>query len=181
MAELEIHHHEGGHGHGHDPHDPMGQKVGILVAIFAVGVALVTIKAHRSHTESVMMKSMENDKWAYYQSKKIKLHTCEVGRDVITLVAPKGEATDKKIEEYKQSIERYEKESDSEKEKAQKLGEQVEDIEKRAFKFDLGEGLLEIALVMSSLYFIAKKSLFPIVGTLAGIAGAAMAIYGLIM
>ena len=40
MAELEIHHHEEG-GHGHDP---LGQKVGILVAIFAVCVALVTIK-----------------------------------------------------------------------------------------------------------------------------------------
>src|ERR1017187_5467286 len=42
MAELEIHH-EGEHGS-----DPMGQKVGILAAVLAVGLALVSISSHRT-------------------------------------------------------------------------------------------------------------------------------------
>ena len=176
MAELEIHHHEGGHGE-----DPMGKKVGILVAIFAVGVAVVTILAHRAHTESVMKKSDENDKWAYFQSKKIKLHTSQLGQNLLTLTAPKSEAADKAIEGYKNDVEKYEKESKKLEEEGNELKKEVDKIEERAVKFDLGEGLLEIALVMSSLYFIAKKMLFPQIGIVAGLAGAAFAIYGLML
>ena len=175
MAELEIHHHEGGHGH-----DPLGQKVGILVAIFAVGVALVTIKAHRSHTESVMTKAEENDTWAYYQAKSIKMNVSELGRNMVTLAAPKNEESAKVIETYSKSIEKYKEETEDLKKEGNALKEKVKVIEAHALFFDLGEGLLEIALVMSSLYFIAKKSIFPIMGTLAGLAGAAIAIYGLI-
>jgi len=176
MAELEIHHHEEGHGH-----DPMGKKVGILVAIFAVGVALVTIRAHRAHTEAVMTRTEENDTWSYFQAKKIRLHVSEIGRDLAVLTGPKGEATDKLVEKYKGEIEKYETDAKKQEEKGNELGAEVKHIEKQAEKFDLGEGLLEIALVMSSLYFIAKKSLFPIIGTLAGLAGAALAIYGLMI
>jgi hypothetical protein len=176
MAELEIHHHEGGHGD-----DPLGKKVGVLAAVFAVLLAITTILSHRAHTESVMKKSTENDTWAYFQSKKIKLHMMQVGRDVITLTAPKNEATTKTLEEYETNIKKYEKDSDALNEKATKIGEDVESIERRAIKFDLGEGLLEIALVMSSLYFIAKKKLFPTIGVLAGLAGLAFAAYGLML
>ena len=40
--------------------------------------------------------------------------------------------------------------------------EESEAAERRALHYDLGEGLLEIALVLSSLYFIARKMLFPV-------------------
>ena len=42
----------------------------------------------------------------------------------------------------------------------------------------MGEGLLEIALVLSSLYFIARKMLFPVVGLIAGLAGLGVAAVG---
>ena len=44
----------------------------------------------------------------------------------------------------------------------------------------LGEGLLEIALVLSSLYFISRKKMFPVIGVVAGIAGVAIAVTGLL-
>ena len=36
--------------------------------------------------------------------------------------------------------------------------------ERRALRFDIGEGLLELGLVLSSLYFLARKNFFPIFG-----------------
>jgi hypothetical protein len=48
-------------------------------------------------------------------------------------------------------------------------------------RFDFGEGLLEIALVLSSLYFISRKMLFPVIGIVAGIAGAVMAASALLL
>ena len=126
-----------------------------------------------------MTKANENDEWSYYQSKKLKLHNAELGLTLIETLGTKGDAkTDKALEKFAKDKEKYEKDSKEVEEQANKLKEEVEVVEKKAFRFDLGEGLLEIALVMSSLYFIAKKKLFPIVGVIAGIAGAIAAIAG---
>src|SRR4051794_8164086 len=72
MAELEIHH------EGHIA-DPMGQKVGVLAAVLAVGLAVVTINSHRTHTEAIIRKSESNDEWQHYQSSRLKYHNLELG------------------------------------------------------------------------------------------------------
>jgi hypothetical protein len=45
-------------------------------------------------------------------------------------------------------------------------------------RFDFGEGLLEIGLVLTSLYFIARSKLFPAVGVISAVLGLASAISG---
>ena len=52
MAELEIHHEE-----GEKHHDPLGQRVGIMAAVLAVLLAVVTIASHRTHTEAIIARS----------------------------------------------------------------------------------------------------------------------------
>ena len=66
MAELEIH-----HEHEHDA-DPLGRKVGVMAAVLAVLLAVVTIASHRTHTAAIIHKSGSNDQWAYYQATRIK-------------------------------------------------------------------------------------------------------------
>jgi hypothetical protein len=41
--------------------------------------------------------------------------------------------------------------------------------------------LLEIALVVTSLYFISHKKMFPVIGVMAGIAGVALALAGMLV
>src|SRR5215813_7179844 len=150
MAELEIHHeHEGAE-------DPAGKKIGILASALAVLLAVVTIESHRSHTEAILQTAKASDQWNFYQSKKMKAHKLEVGRDVLGALGGHAE-NDKKIEKYSKEIERYEKESDTASEDAHKLEENAEKAEYRAMRFDLGEGMLEIGLVLTSLYFIGRK------------------------
>ena len=48
-------------------------------------------------------------------------------------------------------------------------------------KFDVGEGLLELGLVLCSLFFLARKGFFPALGILASIAGTAMGIWGWVL
>jgi hypothetical protein len=50
--------------------------------------------------------------------------------------------------------------------------------ERRALRFDIGEGLLELGLVLCSLYFLARKGFFPVIGVLSSLAGTVMAILG---
>ena len=61
---------------------------------------------------------------------------------------------------------------------ARRADEAAETSEKRALRFDFGEGLLEIALVVTSLYFISHKKMFPVIGVIAGIAGGLLALIG---
>ena len=76
MAELEIHH------EGHE-HDPIGQRVGVLAALLAVFLAVVTILSHRTHTEAIIKKSESNDQWQYYQASRLKFHNLELGERLI--------------------------------------------------------------------------------------------------
>jgi len=173
MAELEIHHEsEGGH-------DPRGQQVGVLAAMLAVLLAVVTILSHRAHTEGVLIKTEANDTWAYYQSKRIKLHNLELGEQLVTLLGTKSAESAQAIEKFRKEEARYDKDAKETMAQAREKEAESNRVESRALRYDIGEGLLEIALVLSSLYFISRKMLFPIVGIIAGVAGVVIAILGL--
>ena len=175
MAELEIHHESEG------APDPLGQKVGVLAAVLAVALAIVTIASHRAHTDAVLLKTEANDRWSFYQSKRIKLHSLELGEQLVTLLGAKTPATAKAIDDFRGDQARYEEDSKKVMEEAQNKEGEATRIEQRALRYDVGEGLLEIALVLSSLYFISRKMLFPVIGIVAGIAGAVTAILGFIL
>ncbi len=174
MAELEIHtEHEA-------DKDPVGKKVGILAAVLAVFLAIVTISSHRAHTAAILSKTNANDQWNLYQANRLKAHNLEVGHDVISLMTKGEGAAAKKLEEYKKGIEKYEEKGKETMEAAKKYEEETEHVEHKALYFDMGEGLLEIALVLSSLYFIARKMLFPVIGIIAGLGGLGVAAFGLL-
>jgi hypothetical protein len=175
MAELEIHQeHE-------NENDPLGRKVGVMASVLAVLLAVVTISSHRTHTAAIMHKSHSNDQWAYYQATRVKLHTTEMGENMVHLLDTKGERAEKMLAEYAGQKKKYEELSDKIQEEAKGADEAAEADEHRALRYDVGEGLLEIGLVLSSLYFISRKKMFPVLGIVAGIAGAAIAITGLLI
>jgi ribosome-binding ATPase YchF (GTP1/OBG family) len=172
MAELEIHtEHE-------VEKDPVGKKVGVLAAVLAVFLAIVTISSHRAHTAAILSKTNANDQWNLYQANRLKAHNLEVGQDIIALLTKGEGAGAKKLEEYKKGIEKYEEKGKETMEAAKKYEEETERAEHKALYFDMGEGLLEIALVLSSLYFIARRMLFPVVGVIAGLSGIGVAAFG---
>ena len=88
MAEIEIH-----HGHGHEG-DRLAKRVGLMVGVIGVVLAVVTIAAHREHTAAVIDRTAENDEWAYYQAKKIREHTSEVGRELALALGTDAARTD---------------------------------------------------------------------------------------
>jgi hypothetical protein len=173
MAELEIHH------EGHEPDGP-GKIVGILAAVLAVFLAIVTIASHRTHTEAIIKKSESNDDWGYYQATRLKLHNVELGERLTRVLGQPNAVTQASLDAYGPEKKKYEAQSKDLQAKAQAKTDESEAAERRALHYDLGEGLLEIALVLSSLYFSARKNLFPIVGVIAGIAGVVAAITGLL-
>ena len=175
MAELEIHH-ESEHGH-----DPLGQKVGVLAALLAVALAVVTIASHRTHTAAIMHQSNANDDWAHYQSVRVKYHNLELGSDLIHILGVKNVESAATLVAYQKQMKDYEAQGKDIQAEAKRAGDEAEADEKRALHFDFGEGLLEIGLVLSSLYFISKKKMFPVMGIIAGGVGVVVAAIGAIV
>jgi hypothetical protein len=173
MAELEIHHEIEGE------QDPMGKHVGVQASILAVLLAIVTILSHRAHTDAVLLKAAANDNWQRYQSTRVKLHGIEVGEDLVATLAanPRGEEM---LAQYAKSKAKYEKQSEELQKHAEDTEKEGVGVERRALRYDLGEGMLEIGLVLSSLYFIARRKIFPTVGKVAGILGTIAAAAGLL-
>ena len=174
MAEVEIH-----TGHPHEG-DELGKKVGVMVGVIGIVLAVVTIASHREHTAAVVFKTEANDQWAYYQAKKIREHESSVGMTVLEAL---GDAARIKPSSDKLAAERDKYASEAA--ELQKLAEDKESethrAEARALRFDLGEGFLELGLVLSSLYFLSRKALFPAVGGVAALVGTALGVLGLLL
>ena len=155
--------------------DPFGQRVGLMAAILAMLLAVVTISSHRAHTSAVIERTSANDQWSFYQSKKLKGHTLELGKDLLGAMAnPKTEL----IAKYDEEIKRYAEEAKEIQKSATEKEAETKVEEARALRFDLGEGFLELGLVLASLYFISKKKLFPAMSIVFGVIGAVIAALG---
>jgi len=50
--------------------------------------------------------------------------------------------------------------------------------EGRAMRLDIGEGFLELGLVLSSLYFLSKRRFFPALGISAAVIGTVLGVLG---
>ena len=157
----------------------MGQKIGIMAAVLAVLLAIVTISSHRTHTQAIISRSEANDKWQQYQSTRVKFHSLELGEDLMAALGTANVET--KVKKYDKDRTREEEKGKEIMKEAREKEEETKQAEARALRYDFAEGLLEIALVLSSLYFISKKKLFPAIGGLAGLAGVIIAVIGFTM
>ena len=171
MAELEIHHET-------ESHDRLSKMIGVVASIIGVLLAIVTIVSHRAHTDAVLLKAEANDKWSYYQSKRIKFHNLELGEDLMTVLQAKGPDADKVIARYAKEKKRYEKEGEETQNEAKKIDGESALVENRALRFDFGEGLLEVGLILTSLYFISKSTILPVAGVFCSLVGLAIAASG---
>jgi Domain of unknown function (DUF4337) len=176
MAEVEIH-------TAHAVHDDaFGQRVGIVVGIIGVLLSIVTILAHREHTAAVVHKTEANDQWAYYQAKKIREYSAQVGAGIVTALAPDpgkpGSRLDAVAGKFAQDGERYAKDAEGIQALARERDAESRHAEDHAARFDLGEGFLELGLVMSSLYFLSRKRFFVGLGAIAAASGTVIGVIG---
>jgi hypothetical protein len=165
----------------HHAADPDTRRVGILVGVVGILLSVVTIASHRAHTQAVIHRTESNDQWTYYQAKKIRENTSEVALALLTTLSSdsaKIEAPARKLEAARA---KYAADAERIQDDARARDEETKTEERRALRFDIGEGLLELGLVLCSLYFLARKAFFPAFGVLSSIAGTAMGAAGFLL
>jgi hypothetical protein len=166
----------------HGAHEPGLAPVTVTMAIFAVLVAAASLLGHRAHTEELLLQTKATDQWAYYQAKDIRRRSYELFLDESSVFSlQNSEQVGKIKEKYRKEVERYGKEQSEIEAEAREAEREVSIERRRADRFDLGEVLLEAALVICSITLLTRKRIFWKSGLALGLLGLAIAATGLLI
>jgi hypothetical protein len=148
------------------------KHIALAISVLAVLVAMVTVLGHRTHTEAVLMQTRAADQWNLYQAKKIRQGQIGVAADLLSLQPSSNDtAVQKKLADYKSHLDKWNDDLKEEQEKAQDLEAEVARAEKRANRYDLGEALLQIAVVLSSITLLTRQKAYFFLGLILGLVG----------
>jgi Domain of unknown function (DUF4337) len=166
-------------GHHHGENSPFLVPVSVTISILAVLVAGVTLLSHRAHTEELLRQTQATSKWTQFQGKSIRQYETGITSDIVDVVAPlnkeKGEALEKKYEDL---LEHYKSDKEDVTKEARDLEAERDQAGRRADRFDGGEALLEVGLVICSMTLLTKKRVFWLGGMLIAACGVALALTG---
>lgn len=153
--------------------------ISFTISVLAVLVAMTTIMGHRAHTAAVLQQARSTDQWNLYQAKKIRDFNTGLSVDLMASLSLKDAAGAAKIVEgYKAHRVKWATELEEEQKVATEFGEKVEVQERRAARFDLGEALLQIAVVIVSVTLLTRQRAYWFFGIALGMAGLICAALG---
>ena len=151
-------------------------SIALAISILAVLVAMVTVLGHRSHTEAVLMQARAGDQWNLYEAKKIRQDNLLVVMDQMALQPTvDAKASAAKRAEYKAHIAKWTEDLKQEQDQAQEYEAEVKRAERQAEHFDLGEALLQISVVLSSITLFTRRRSYFVGGLSLGVAGVVIA------
>jgi CHASE2 domain-containing sensor protein len=158
------------------------KSISLAISILAVLVAMVTVIGHRTHTEAVLMEARASDQWNEYQAKKIRMDNLAVTVDLLTIQPTTDQAAVSiKINEYKAHIEKWKSDLAEEQDKAHEFEREVARAEAKASRYDLGEALLQIAVVLSSITLFTRNRTYFFLGITLGAFGLLVAASALLV
>ena len=161
----------------------LNNTVAVMVAIVAAFMAVTKVKDDNIVQAMLQAKSDAVDTWSEYQSKRIKQHLEELGRDqsqVMRQTVPAGGAAqlDEQLKRYESEIARYQKDEEELQSKARGLEAQYDALNYRDDQFDLSDAALSVALAMLAVTALTGKRwllwaslLFAGFGVVMGLAG----------
>ena len=156
--------------------------VSLTMSILAVLVAGATLLGHRAHTEELLLQTRATDQWAYYQAKNIRLHEMQGIADLLGALAPSERKETLAVrEKYLKEVERYTNDKEDISEKAKELENERDLLSRRADRFDGGEALIEVGLVICSITLLTRRRAFWFGGMLVGALGVITALTGLFL
>jgi len=156
--------------------------VAVTLSILAVLVAIATLLGHRASTEEIILQTKATDQWALFQAKNIRLHEMQGFADLLGTLSPVDkEKTEALREKYLKETGRYEQEKDEVSEQAKELEKERESSSRRADRYEAGEVILEIALIICSLTLLTKKRIFWLSGIALGLIGLGTTLSGFLI
>jgi len=137
------------------------RPVAFTMSVLAVLVAVTTVLGHRTHTEAVLDQNKATDQWNEYQAKKIRSYNTSLESDLLGVVNLNDKDKAAKLaKSYADHQAKWTEDLKEGQEKAEGLEALVEKAKARAARFDLGEALLEIGLVVTSVTLLTRSRIY---------------------
>jgi uncharacterized protein YlxW (UPF0749 family) len=166
----------------HASHERAMRPVAFTMSLVAVLVAITTVIGHRTHTEAVLTQNQATDQWNYYQAHKIRSNNTALAADLLGVITiADKDAAQKLAKSYADHQQKWTANLKEEQEKAEALQTKVEKAEARANRFDLGEALLEIGLVITSITLLTRSRIYWFLGMGFSAAGIVAVVLGLLL
>jgi hypothetical protein len=169
--------------------EPWLNYLALTTIIFAVAATLSTFKGGGYSTRSMLSQEQASNKWAYYQSKSLKLYLYETQKDVLELDtksmkkedASVKDAYQSKISEYEKSIKRYDKEKADIKKDAEHFEVLRDDAQTHSQAFGMAVIFLQISILLSSIAALIKRKYLWVIGIGVGAVGLVYFINGFLL
>jgi hypothetical protein len=143
--------------------DPFRTRCAMLVSILAMVLAIASLGGNNASKDSMVNNILASNAYSFYQAKNIRQTEYKIAADNIQVQLAQDKLTpaakellEKKLEDYKKNIARYESEpetGDGKKElmeKAKELEHERDHAMRQDPWFDYAEALLQIAIVLTS-------------------------------
>ena len=160
----------------------LNSTIALLVALAATFVALAGVKDRNLTLGMMKAQTKAVDTWNYYQAKSMKQNLAEATLDELHAVSPTSKAgdtqADKRFEDYRGKIARYEREKEDVKKEAEGYEHQYEALNVRHDQFDLSDGAMSVAIALLGVTALTRKrwllgvaAVFLAIGVIFGMAG----------
>jgi len=173
-------------------HSGVDQKRGaILVSFLAMFLAIVTLGGNNAAKEATQSNILASNFYSFYQAKNIRQTAYKIASDQMELEllndklsATSRAALEKKIQDYKKNIARYESEPETQEGKKELLAiakqhEATRDLALRQDPwFDYSQSLLQIAIVLTSVGLVMGSAAFFWIAASLGLVGVVLGLNG---
>lgn len=151
--------------------------VSLIISVLAVMVAMITVLGHREHTEAVLAQARATDQWNEYQARHIRQAEVALASDSLRLL-PNADtpAVQAKLNEYQQRQLKVQEQLKDDSREARARESEVAVAERRAARFDLGEALLQIGVVLASITLLTRHRRYVAVALALGLGGVLAAV-----
>ena len=184
-----------GHGHGPAHHDEGSKKIGLLIAILALVLALSETLGKGAQTQALSLNIEASNLFNFFQAKNMRQTAYAIAADELELAwtndaqlsAEAKTALRRKVDDYRKTVTRYESEPETGEGKKELMAK-AKDAEKKrdhALRqdpyFDYAEALLQIAIVLISVAIVAEQIWLSYIGASVGAIGALLMINGFLL
>ena len=162
--------------------DKQKNRTALTISILAMVLAIASLGGSNAAKEATQENILAANAYAFYQAKTIRQTSLKIAATDLELqlarepamVATAKELFQKKIDEYKKTIDRYESEPDTKQGKKELLiqAREHEAARDHALRqdpwFDYAEGMLQIAIVLLSVSIVGSIPVLFLVGAALG-------------
>ena len=162
--------------------DKRKNRTALTISILAMVLAIASLGGSNAAKEATQENILAANAYAFYQAKTIRQTALKIAATDLELqlarepamVATAKELFQKKIDEYKKTIDRYESEPDTKQGKKELLiqAREHEAARDHALRqdpwFDYAEGMLQIAIVLLSVSIVGSIPVLFLVGAALG-------------